>query len=82
MTWRRCLREHEGPEFKAFSCAPLHRRIMLRVIQLREDHPQEIHACLGIHPLDDSCDMQAWHVARAPDGKASTNWLVVHVCIK
>ena len=27
---------------------------MLRVIQLREDHPQEIHACLGIHPLDDS----------------------------
>ncbi|CAE7829719.1 tatdn3-a, partial [Symbiodinium necroappetens] len=37
---------------------------MLRVIQLREDHPQEIHACLGIHPLDDSCDMQAWHVAR------------------
>ena len=27
---------------------------MLRVIQLREDHPQEIYACLGVHPLDES----------------------------
>ncbi|CAE7498297.1 tatdn3-a [Symbiodinium natans] len=37
---------------------------MLHVVQLREEHPDDIYACLGIHPLDDSCDMRAWQTVR------------------